>query len=165
MQELGFIKFFPENIWPFEDQFCWFSQSTECLILIFALCCCSATAVAEDLILVELDGELHSLFHNPFSFGLNFDQALGGILWPVCPMVLRMRIHRSGRDFVGKPLSVFLLDKVLLTVAKACQLPVLLVCCSLGNGSPLLLLPISRVIPLQSLILWDCIFDQVFQVT
>ena len=39
----------------------------------------SATAVANDLILVELDDGQHSLFYNPFPSGLNFSQGLGGI--------------------------------------------------------------------------------------
>ena len=59
-------------------------QSRECLILIFSLnsCqggCSSVTAVANVLFLVELGGEQHSLFYNPFPFGLNFNQVLGGI--------------------------------------------------------------------------------------
>ena len=41
--------------------------------------CRSATAVANDLILVELDGRQHSLFYSPLSLGLNFNQVLGGV--------------------------------------------------------------------------------------
>ena len=36
-------------------------------------------SVASDLILVELDGGQQSLFYNPFPFGLNFSQSLGGV--------------------------------------------------------------------------------------
>ena len=43
------------------------------------------TAVANGLILIKLDGGQHSLFYNPFPFGLNFDQGWEGILWLVCP--------------------------------------------------------------------------------
>ena len=45
-----------------------------------------------------------------FPFSLNFDQGLGGILWPVRPMVLGMFIPRSGEDFIDRPLHVLLLD-------------------------------------------------------
>ena len=42
------------------------------------------TAVANGLILIKLDGGQHSLFYNPFHFGLNFDQESESILWLVC---------------------------------------------------------------------------------
>lgn len=71
------------------------------------------TAVANDLILVQLNDGQHSLFYNPLSFGLNFKQGLGGISGPICPMVLEMLISRSDEDFVGGPLNVpLLLDSV-----------------------------------------------------
>ena len=64
--------------------------------------CRSATAVASDLILVELDGGQHSLFYNPLPFDLNFNQGLVGILWPICPTVLGMLIPGSGEDFIDR---------------------------------------------------------------
>ena len=61
MQEIGFIKF-SFNI--SEGLFCLFSQSTEGLILIVTrIPFRVTTAVASDLILVELDGGQHSSFH------------------------------------------------------------------------------------------------------
>ena len=45
-----------------------------------------------------------------FPFSLNFSQGLGGILWPVHPMVLGMFAPRSGEDFIDRPLHVLLLD-------------------------------------------------------
>ena len=68
------------------------------------------TAVANVLILVELDNGPHSLFYNPFPFSLNFDQGLGGISSPGCPTALGMLIPKSGEDFVDRPLIVLLLD-------------------------------------------------------
>lgn len=60
------------------------SQSTKRLILTFTLdsfpgvlYCRSTTAMTNDLILVELEGGPHSLFYNPFPFGLNFVQGFG----------------------------------------------------------------------------------------
>ena len=42
--------------------------------------CRSVTAVASDLVLVELCGRQHFLSHNPLHFHLNFNKDLGGIL-------------------------------------------------------------------------------------
>ena len=72
------------------------------------------TAVANDLILVQLNEGRHSLFYNPFSFGLNFKQGLRGISGPICPMVLeKMLISRLDENSVGGPLNVpLLLDSV-----------------------------------------------------
>ena len=66
--------------------------------------------MANDLILVEMDGRQHSLFYNPFPFDLNFNQGLGGVLCPVCPTTLGMLISGSGKDFADRPLSVLFLD-------------------------------------------------------
>ena len=52
----------------------------------FRVCYRLVTAVANGLILIKLGGGQHSLFYNPFTFGLNFDQGWGSILWLVCPM-------------------------------------------------------------------------------
>ena len=66
--------------------------------------------MANDLILVELDGRQHSLFYSPFPFDPNSDQGLGGVLCPVCPATLGMLISGSGKDFADRPLSVLFLD-------------------------------------------------------
>ena len=58
---------------------------------------------------------------------------------------------------------MLLLHEALLTEAKASGLPVLLVCYDPETGS-LLLLPVSRVTLLKSLVLYNYIFDQSFQV-
>lgn len=68
-------------------------------------------------------------------------------------MVIGMLIPRSGEDFVDRPLNVLSLDWTLVTAAKASGPAVSLVWCGPGNDAFLLLLPLCRVIPLQSLIL------------
>lgn len=45
-------------------------------------------------------GGQYSLFYKPSSFSPNLHQGLGGILWPVCPMMLRTFIPRSGKQFL-----------------------------------------------------------------
>ena len=69
-----------------------------------------ATTVANDLILVELDGKQHCLFYNSFPFSLNFNQLLCGTSWPVCTTALGMLIPRSGKGFIDSALNVLLLD-------------------------------------------------------
>lgn len=69
MQESGFVKYFSWK--QSEGQFGHFSWSKKCLILIFALnsfwdVCESVTAVANDLMLIELDGGQDSLQSFPF---------------------------------------------------------------------------------------------------
>ena len=87
------------------------SASTRSLLWIsFRVYCSSATAVTNDLILIELDRGQYSLFYNSLPFGLNVDQVLGGVSWPVCPMALGILIPRSGEDFIDRPLDVLLLD-------------------------------------------------------
>lgn len=51
----------------------------------FRVDCRSVTAVASDLVLVELCGGQHILSHNPLHFHLNFNQDLGGILTMLSP--------------------------------------------------------------------------------
>ena len=52
-------------------------------------------------------------------FGLNYNQSLGGLVWPICPMEhVGMLILRSGEDFLDGTLSVLLLDQALLTVTE-----------------------------------------------
>ena len=76
--------------------------------------CRLITALVNNLIILELDGGQHSLFYNLFPFVLNCNQALGGILWPICPKEIGMLIPRSGEDFM------LLLDKALLIVNRTC---------------------------------------------
>ena len=80
------------------------------------VCYRSVPAVANDLILVELDGGPCSPFSLPFS--LHFDQGLGGISSSVCPMILRMLILRSGKDFIDRPLIVLLLTIFVNSIQK-----------------------------------------------
>ena len=70
----------------------------------------SATAVANDWILVELDGGQHSSFYIPLPFCLNFDQTLGDISRAICPTALRMLILKSGQNFIDGTLNVLFLD-------------------------------------------------------
>ena len=123
MQETEFIKFSPENVY-LRASFASFPRAQSASLwpspwTPFRVYCRSATAVANGLTLVELGGGQHSLSYNSFSFGLNFDQSLGGTSWPICPMLLGMLIPRPGKYFVDRPLNVLLLDWVLLTVAKS----------------------------------------------
>ena len=100
-----------------------------------------------------------------FPFSLNFEHGFGGILWPVCPTELGMLIPRTGKDFVVGPLGVLFLDQVLFTVTKTPQPPAVRVSYGLGNGSFLLPVLVSGLTLLKSLVLWDCIFGQLFQVS
>ena len=111
----------------------------------FRVYCRSVIAVANDLILVELDGGQYSLFYNPHNplLVLISTKVWGGISWLVCLMVLGILIPMSGKDFTDRPLSVLLLDWALLTIAS--RPPVLLVWYGPRNGSLLLLLPLSIV--------------------
>ena len=76
-----------------------------------------------------------------------------------------MLIPRTGKDFVVGPLGVLFLDQVLFTVTKTPQPPAVRVSYGLGNGSFLLPVLVSRLTLLKSLVLWDCIFGQLFQVS
>ena len=66
--------------------------------------------MANDLILVELDGIQYCLFCNCVFFDLNFDSALGSALWSVCSMALGMLILRPGKHFIDRSLEVLLLE-------------------------------------------------------
>ena len=63
----------------------------------FRVDCRSVTAVASDLVLVELCGGQHILSHNPLHFHLNFNQDLGGIL-TMLPQALGVLIPRLDKD-------------------------------------------------------------------
>ena len=138
----------------------------------FRVYCRGVTAMANDLTPVELDGGQYSLFYKPFSFSPNLHQGLGGILWPVCPMMLRMFIPRSGKHFLDN--KKHFLENIFSRCyywaspcnpqPRASGPSVFLVCYSPGNGFLLSLLPISRMTLLQSLILQVYIFDEWFQV-
>ena len=121
------------------------------------------TAVANDLVLVELAGGQHSLFYNPLPF-TQFQPRFGRHFvtnWPTVPGLL---ILRPGQDCLFKALHVLFLGQAQLTAAKSLWTTVLLVCYDPGNGCCLLLVPTSRVTLLQSLILQNCTFGQLFQV-
>ena len=75
----------------------------------FQMYCRSATAVANDWILVELDDGQHSSFYIPLPFCLNFNQTLGDISWAICPTAL-MLILKSGQNFIDGTLNVLFLD-------------------------------------------------------
>lgn len=109
--------------------------------------------MVNDLILIELDGGHHSLFSSPLPLSLNSDHGLRGISRAVCPMVPGMLTPRSGKDFFDRPLDVLLLDQALLPVAQSLWPACLSLCYGPENGSLLLRLPVSRIIPLQSLLL------------
>ena len=111
--------------------------------------------VANYLILVELNSGRHFLFHSPLPFYLNFDQDLGSIVWPFCHRSLRMSI--PGR-------SSAITHPVLVTVALILWTTCLTRLSAPGNGSFLLLLPISRVTLLLSWILASIQSGQSFQV-
>ena len=64
----------------------------------FSVCCRSVTAIANDLILVELDGRQYSLFYHYLPLDHKLNQGLGDISWPVCPTELRKFIPGSGED-------------------------------------------------------------------
>ena len=55
------------------------ASSWSLLRIPFKVSCRSLTAVADGLVLVELDGGLPSLCYRPLPFGLNFDKGLRGI--------------------------------------------------------------------------------------
>ena len=74
----------------------------------FRVDCRSVTAVASDLVLVELCGGQHFLSHNPLHFRLNFNQDLGDIHNWFVPSHQEY-IPRSGEDFVGRPHLVLLI--------------------------------------------------------
>ena len=81
--------------------------------------CRSVTTLANNLILVKLDGGQLSVFYNPFPLGVKFDQGLGDISWPVGPTVLGMLLLKAGEDFLDRPLDVLLVDQAPSTVAKS----------------------------------------------
>ena len=98
-------------MWLSEGQFCQFSQSLPHPPprIPSRVYCRSAPTVASDLILKELGGQ-YLLFYSPFTFTLNLNQSLGGILWPVCRMGLGMLVLRSNKDSQVTPFNVLLLN-------------------------------------------------------
>ena len=105
----------------------------------------SVTAVANDLILVEMIVGNTFCFYSPFPFGLNFDQGFGDISWQACPKVLGMLTPKSVKDFLVSLLSVLLLD-LAIDLWTMCLT-------SLLWSRKCSLLVLSRVTLLQSLIL------------
>ena len=61
--------------------------------------------VANYSILVERGGGPHFLFHSLLLFGLNFNQSLGGILWPFCHKSLGMSIPGHLRCYYSSSLG------------------------------------------------------------
>ena len=98
----------------------------------------AATTAANDLIFVELDGGLCSLFYRAL-FLVLFLLDFRVISWSMYPMVLETLILRSGKDFIDRLLNMLLLAQALLTVAKSP--PILLVCHGPGSSSFLLFFP------------------------
>ena len=123
MQETGITQSSPENIYLRASSVSFpgtqSASSWSSPWIPFKVYYRTVTAVADDLILVELDGGQHSIFYNLLSLGLNFNQGLGGISWPLCPMVLRLLIPRSGEDFLDRLVSVLLLDLGPVKVARS----------------------------------------------
>ena len=121
MQETGFIKFSPENIWgpvlpvlP-EHEMPHPAFRPEFLSRMY----CVSSYTANDSHLIELDGGQHFFFYKTLLLCLNFDKDLGGISWPTCPTALGIFIPRSGEEFIDMPLTVLLLDSGLLIVAQS----------------------------------------------
>ena len=78
--------------------------------------------------------------HFPFKFLPNY----GHFLTDLSHGTRNVHSKIKGKDFVGRPLHVLLLDQALLTVTQILH-AVSYICYSLGNGSLWLLLPMSRV--------------------
>ena len=99
--------------------------------------------MANDLILVNLGGGQHSLLHNPVHFSFIFNK-----IWEASLTNLSQELRISLIDH-----SNAVTHPVLETVASASEPLALRVPQPPGNGSLLLLLPMSRVTLLQSWVL------------
>ena len=93
----------------------------------FRVYCRSTTAVANDLVLVELAGGHHSLFYSPIPF-TQFQPRFGWHFVTNYPTVLGILILRPDQDCLVKTLHVPFLSQAQLTVADSLWTTVLLVC-------------------------------------
>ena len=127
MQESGFIKILPEIYICLRTCLPRVQRALSCFSswVPLKLHCGWTAAVTDDLILVELMVDNILYFYNPLLFSLNFDHDLGGILWLLCLMRLGTLLPRLGKDFFDRLLNVLLVDKTLLTVARASGQPVI----------------------------------------
>lgn len=81
--------------------------------------CRSATAVANDLSLVKLDGEQCSLFFNSSYFLASLLPSIGRHLLTILYHMLEMLIYRLSEDLVDRSLKMLLPNEALLMVAKS----------------------------------------------